>query len=78
MHTVVETVAALLEERAHGALAVTALAVQTADGSHRLYQEGITWRAAGPGHSARVPDWLAEFLYPMLTDGVEQEEKESE
>ena len=77
MHTLVDTVAALLEGRAQGTLTVTKLAVRRSDGSHRLYQRGAMWHAVGPGHSSRVPTWLAEFLYPMLTEGVAEQEKES-
>jgi len=76
VHTLVDTVAALLEERARGTLTLTAMAVQTADGSHRLWQTGVEWRAVGPGHSSRVPDWLAEFPYPMLTERLAEQEKE--
>jgi hypothetical protein len=77
VHTLVDTVAALLEQRVEGTLTMTALSVQTANGSHRLYQRGATWHAVGRGHSSRVPDWLAEFLYPLLTEGLGEQEKES-
>lgn len=70
MHTVVDTVVALLEGRAQGTLTVTKAAVWTSDGSHPLYQAGMSWRAVGPGHSSHVPDWLAEFLYPLLAESL--------
>ena len=73
VHILTQTVTALLDARVEGALLVTPLSVQSADGLHWLYQGERTWHAVARGHTARVPNWLGEFLHAaLLTSGAQE------